>query len=233
VSVRLPGPERRDSILKAARRLFAEKGYHGVSIDEIARQVDVSPSILYRHFKSKQVLYNAVLQAMSAQRESYVQTIINSGTSFEDVLTGMTQVYIKSISENPDLLRIEFQSLLDKNPATSDFFNNRWKSFTDYIEFSLNERISYDTPNREVTILTAALMFQGMLREVLLQKHLQPEDRLEDVSLHELSHEMVRLFLRAVGSRNPACRARLLSTVNFTADTCNLTSPNSAAGISL
>jgi len=199
VSVRLPGPERRDSILKAAQRLFAEKGYHGVSIDEIARKVDVSPAILYRHFKSKQVLYDAVLQAMSAQRESYVQTIINSGTSFEDVLTGMTQVYIKSISENPDLLRIEYQSLLDKNPAASDFFKNRWKSFTDYIEFSLNERLPYDTPNREVTILTAALMFQGMLREVLLQKHLQPEDRLEDVSMHELSHEMVRLFLRAVG----------------------------------
>jgi AcrR family transcriptional regulator len=197
--VRLPGPERRDSILKAAQRLFAEKGYHGVSIDEIARKVDVSPAILYRHFKSKQVLYDAVLQAMSAQRESYVQTIINSGTSFEDVLTGMTQVYIKSISENPDLLRIEYQSLLDKNPAASDFFKNRWKSFTDYIEFSLNERLPYDTPNREVTILTAALMFQGMLREVLLQKHLQPEDRLEDVSMHELSHEMVRLFLRAVG----------------------------------
>ena len=199
MNVRLPGPERRDSILKAAQRLFAEKGYHGVSIDDIARQVDVSPAILYRHFKSKRLLYDAVLQTLSSQRESYVQTIINSGTSFEDVLTGMTQVYIKSFSDNPDLLRIEFQSLLDKNPATSDFFNNRWKSFTDYIEFSLNERLSYDTPNREVTILTAALMFQGMLREVLLQKHLQPEDRLVDVSLHELSHELVRLFLRAVG----------------------------------
>ena len=199
MSVRLPGPERRDSILNASQRLFAEKGYHGVSIDEIAREVDVSPSILYRHFKSKQVLYNAVLQALSAQRESYVQTVINSGTSFEDVLTGMTQVYIKSITDNPDLLRIELQSLLDKNPATSDFFKNRWKSFTDYIEFSLNERLPYDTPNREITILTAALMFQGMLREALLQKYLQPEDRLVDVSLNELSNGLVRLFLRAVG----------------------------------
>ena len=199
MSVRLPGPERRETILRAAQRLFAEKGYHGVSIDEIAREVDVSPAILYRHFKSKQVLYDAVLQAMSAQRESYVQTVINSGTSFEDVLTGMTQVYVNSIRENPDLLRIELQSLLDRNPATGDFFKNRWKSFTDYIEFSLNERLPYDLPNREITILSAGLMFQGMLREALLQKHLQPEDRLEDVSLHELSHELVRLFLRAVG----------------------------------
>ena len=198
MSVRLPGPERRESILKAAQRLFAEKGYHGVSIDEIARQVHVSPAILYRHFKSKQMLYDAVLQEMSGQRESYVQTVINSDTSFEDVLTGMTQVYIDSIRQNPDLLRIELHSLLDRNPATSDFFQNRWKSFTDYIEFSLNERLPYDQPDREITILTAGLMFQGMLREALIQKHLQPEDRLIDVSLHELSHELVRLFLRAL-----------------------------------
>ena len=66
MSVRLPGPERRESIMKAAQRLFSEKGYHGVSIDEIAREVDVSPAILYRHFKSKQLLYDAVLQAMAA-----------------------------------------------------------------------------------------------------------------------------------------------------------------------
>ncbi|MGB5582372.1 MAG: helix-turn-helix domain-containing protein, partial [Gammaproteobacteria bacterium] len=75
MSVRLPGPERRESILKAAQRLFADKGYHGVSIDEIAREVAVSPAILYRHFKSKQLLYDAVLNEMSAQRESYVQTV--------------------------------------------------------------------------------------------------------------------------------------------------------------
>ena len=136
---------------------------------------------------------------MSTQRESYVQTVINSGTSFEDVLTGMTQVYIKSITDNPDLLRIEMQSLLDKNPATSDFFKNRWKSFTDYIEFGLNEFIPYDVPHREKTILSAGLMFQGMVREALIQKCLQPQDRLVDLSLHELSNELVALFLRSIG----------------------------------
>jgi len=199
VSSRLPGPERKESILKAAQRLFAEKGYHGVSIDEIAREVHVSPAILYRHFKSKQVLYEAVLHQLSGQRESYVQTVVNSGNSFEDVLTGMTQVYIKSIHDNPDFLRIELHSLLDGNPASSEFFKNRWKSFTDFIEFSLNERLPYDTPNREIMILTAGLMFQGMLREALIQKHLQPEDRLVDVSLDEMSHELVHLFLCALG----------------------------------
>lgn len=199
MSTRLSGSERRETILQAAKGLFADKGFHGVSIDDIARAVDVSPAILYRHFKSKQEIYDTVITELSHTRESYVDTVINRGTSFEDILQGMTQTYINSIAEDPDMLRIEMQSLLEGNPATGDFFKNRWKSFTDYIEFSLNERLPYDMPNREITILSAALMYQGMLRETLVQKFLQPEDRLIDVNLQELSHELVTLFLKAIG----------------------------------
>ncbi|MGB5395824.1 MAG: TetR/AcrR family transcriptional regulator [Gammaproteobacteria bacterium] len=196
---RMPAPQRRDSILQAAQALFAEKGFHGVSIDEIARVVNVSPAIIYRHFESKQQLYETILQQMSGKRESYVDTVVNSSTRFEDVLIGMTQVYIKSVADNPDMLRIELQSLLDGSSASSAFFKNRWKSFTDYIEFGLNERMAYDVPNREITIMAAGLMFQGMVREALIQKFLQLHDRLEDLSMDELSQELVALFLRAVG----------------------------------
>jgi len=196
---RLSGPERRESILSAAQSLFASKGFHGVSVDEIARAVNVSPAILYRHFDSKQSLYTAVLEKFSCQRQSYVDTIVNYGTRFEDALAGMTQVYISSIAENPDILKIELHSLLEGNPATQAFFQNRWKSFTDYIEFGLNEYLPYDVPNREKIILSAGLMFQGMIREALIQKCLQPQDRLVDLSLYELSHELVTLFLHSIG----------------------------------
>jgi len=199
LSNRLSGPERKESILSAAQGLFASKGFHGVSIDEIARAVNVSPAILYRHFDSKQTLYAAVLEKFAGQRQSYVDTIVNHGTNFEDALAGMTQVYIENIAKNPDILRIELHSLLEGNPATLAFFQNRWKSFTDYIEFGLNEFLPYDIPNREKTILSAGLMFQGMVREALIQKCLQPQDRLVDLSLYELSNELVSLFLRSIG----------------------------------
>lgn len=199
MSHRLSGPERKETILTAAQGLFASKGFYGVSIDEIARAVDVSPAILYRHFESKQALYNAVLERFAGQRQSYVDTIVNYGTRFEDALAGMTQVYIENIAKNPDILKIELHSLLEGNPATLTFFQNRWKSFTDYIEFGLNEYLPYDVPNREKTILSAGLMFQGMVREALIQKCLQPQDRLIDLSLYELSNELVALFLRSIG----------------------------------
>ncbi len=199
MSTRLSGPERRQSILKEAQQLFAEKGFHGVSIDEIARAVNVSPAILYRHFTSKQALYDAVLHELSSQRESYVDAVVNSDANFEEVLIGMTEVFIRSIDKNPNLLRIEMQSLLNGDPATTEFFENRWKSFADYINFSLNERLAYDIDDREIKILSASLMFQGMVREALLQKYLQPTDRVVDITLNELSRQLVTLYLRAIG----------------------------------
>ena len=43
---RMKAAERRASIMAVAKVLFADKGYHGVSVDELARRVGVSPAVL-------------------------------------------------------------------------------------------------------------------------------------------------------------------------------------------
>ena len=63
---RLRGDQRRAVILEAARHLFAQRGYHGVSVGEIARGSGCSEPILYRHFASKQALFAAVLERGAA-----------------------------------------------------------------------------------------------------------------------------------------------------------------------
>jgi AcrR family transcriptional regulator len=59
---RLTAPERREVIEHAAAGLFAERGYHGASIDEIARRSGVSPPVVYDHFDSKLELYKRLLE---------------------------------------------------------------------------------------------------------------------------------------------------------------------------
>ncbi len=59
---RLSGPERRETIERAATELFAERGYHGAAIDEIARRAGVTPPVVYDHFASKRELYQRLLE---------------------------------------------------------------------------------------------------------------------------------------------------------------------------
>ncbi|MDH5424103.1 MAG: TetR/AcrR family transcriptional regulator [Gammaproteobacteria bacterium] len=198
---RLSAPERRSSLIKAAKALFADKGFHGVSIDEIVNAVGVSPAILYRHFKSKDELYDAVLQDFSCQRESYVDTIVSSDADFETILRGITAVFIDSIVRQPDLLKIELYSILEGHDAHRKFFLNRWKTFTDFIEYSLNELQSRGKLSR-IDSKASALMYQGMLREVLLLKCLQHSEHLKDYSLQELLDKMISQFITSLELNN-------------------------------
>jgi AcrR family transcriptional regulator len=53
---------RREVIEQAALEVFAERGYHGASIDEIARRAGVTPPVIYDHFASKLALHKRLLE---------------------------------------------------------------------------------------------------------------------------------------------------------------------------
>ena len=59
---RLSAEARREVIERAATEVFAERGYRGASIDEIARRSGVSPPVVYDHFASKQELHARLLE---------------------------------------------------------------------------------------------------------------------------------------------------------------------------
>ena len=202
---RLKASERRATILAVAKVLFSDKGYHGVSVDEIARRLGVSPAILYRHFASKEALYEEVLNQIACKRESYVEVVVNSDGSFDDVLRGITHIYIASVSRDPDYLRMELQSALEGGDATRQFFENRWRPFTDLIEYSLKELAAQNRIG-PLNGAVAALLFQGMIREALYAKCINQSPRYRDMNLDALVEHLIGLFFRAVGylERSPS-----------------------------
>ncbi|MDQ8730752.1 TetR/AcrR family transcriptional regulator [Bradyrhizobium sp. LHD-71] len=62
--------ERVVQILSEAAQIFARKGYEGASMRDIAEACDISKSLLYHHFKSKEEIYSRV--AVGATQELYV-----------------------------------------------------------------------------------------------------------------------------------------------------------------
>ena len=59
---RLTAAARREVIELAAMDVFAERGYHGAAMDEIARRSGVSPPVVYDHFASKLALHRRLLE---------------------------------------------------------------------------------------------------------------------------------------------------------------------------
>ena len=59
--VRMSGQERREQLLDIGRKLFAEKGFEAVSVEEIASKAGVSKPVVYEHFGGKEGLYAVVV----------------------------------------------------------------------------------------------------------------------------------------------------------------------------
>jgi AcrR family transcriptional regulator len=58
----MPGDERRELIARAAGRLFAQRGYAGTRLEDVAAAAHVTKPMVYRHFASKKALYLALLE---------------------------------------------------------------------------------------------------------------------------------------------------------------------------
>jgi len=57
----MTGKQRREQLLAVGRRLFAEKGFEGTSVEEIAATAEVSKPVVYEHFGGKEGLYAVVV----------------------------------------------------------------------------------------------------------------------------------------------------------------------------
>ena len=59
--------DKKECILSAALELFAEKGFHGTAVPEIAQKAGVAAGTIYRYFTSKEAIVNAVYQRHKSQ----------------------------------------------------------------------------------------------------------------------------------------------------------------------
>ncbi len=76
---RMTGSERRHQLIDVARSLFAERGYDGTSIEEIAQRANVSKPVVYEHFGGKEGLYAVVVdREMSALLDGITTSLTKS-----------------------------------------------------------------------------------------------------------------------------------------------------------
>jgi AcrR family transcriptional regulator len=113
---RLPAARRRVQLLDIALELFAEKGYHQTSMNEIAEAAGVTKPVLYQHFESKEELYLELLREVSAQ----VQDAVLKGTAEaagprEQVELGF-RAFFRFVGDKPARFGILFAEATRREP---------------------------------------------------------------------------------------------------------------------
>jgi AcrR family transcriptional regulator len=98
--------ESRAQILKAARGLFAERGYFNCKVSDIAREAGMSQGNVYWYFDSKDALLQAVLAEGFSDIEAMLQDVAAHPGAADDVLDYLFERSIALYSEQLDFMRL-------------------------------------------------------------------------------------------------------------------------------
>ena len=98
---------RRSAILKAARKLFFDRGFKNVTVDNIAAKAEVSKGSVYLYFKSKEEIYTQILINDSINSFQDLEKKFSAkGAPAEELLLAFADSYIDYFLNENELFRI-------------------------------------------------------------------------------------------------------------------------------
>jgi AcrR family transcriptional regulator len=97
---------RRNAILKAARKLFFEKGFKTVTVESIARKAELSKGSIYLYFNSKEEIYTQILLNDIDKFHDHFTDLLQNSPSASEALGRFAGIYVDLFLSDRELFRI-------------------------------------------------------------------------------------------------------------------------------
>jgi len=98
---RLSAGERRNQLVEVGRKVFAEKGYEGASVEEIAERAKISKPVVYEHFGGKEGLYAVIVDREMDYVIGQISEAISTGSP-RDMIEGAALAFMRYVQDRPD-----------------------------------------------------------------------------------------------------------------------------------
>ena len=178
---RLPADARRAQILREAAQLFGSRGFNGTTTRDVATRVGITEAALYRYFPSKEAMYQAILDERMAKPDllAPLEGVAAAGDD-RAVFTGLALTLLRSIEEDPSILRLVLYSALEGHELARPFQEGRIRRLREFLQQHIERRVQ-EGAFRAIDPLLGARAFIGMVvdhlivREVFGQRDQYPQ----------------------------------------------------------
>lgn len=182
--------DRRQQIIATAMELFGKKGFRGTTTRDLATEADVNEAIIFRHFKTKEELYTAIIEQKAGERDSYHEELERLATVGDDeqFLEAVGRTFLEKHETDTTFMRLLLFSALEGHQLSDMFVSSMAARhpIANYIERRIGEGAF-----RQIDPQLAARALMGMFasfimwQEIFGFKNKQPRDR----------EEVVRIFV--------------------------------------
>jgi len=159
----------KNEILKAAGMLLSQRGYFGVSMRDIAYELDLTKAALYYHFKSKDELCFAILSSTANDLINALSLAFNEGEDSLDKVFRVIKAYLDFATKRPEarlLLNQELSTIEDTN--LREFAHNFENQILKFLEKTISTVEQTQRWSKRRVFLVASFILSFISRQFLI-----------------------------------------------------------------
>ncbi|MDP9069666.1 MAG: TetR/AcrR family transcriptional regulator [Actinomycetota bacterium] len=173
--------DRREDILQTSLHLFAEKGFHGTSMRDIAREAEITEGLIYHYFESKRDLFRAIIDEYSFLPLLRTLPELAEQLDLRALLIVLARGFFDVLKQNTELARLLLQEVQvfpeEKEAFFADAVNESIQELARILEDRMNDRVRAQVdPTVSARIFFNSLLAFFVEQEILGGKHMLPAD---------------------------------------------------------
>lgn len=199
----------RKFIIQKASSIFADNGYKGTTIEDIAEAAGVSKPTLYNYFSSKEQLFLGVLDFINDNINDLLDPIVHSSKLFPEKIEEALSTLINYLNDHRGILHIVFHEPRSFAEVLKDGPDDHFRSFfgqKDEKKKKMDEiiRAGYQEGFIRETIPAKLVFFtiMGFFHACLLNLVLQKKEALSENEIRDVVSNMMEIL--ATGIMNPS-----------------------------
>lgn len=184
--------EREHAILSTARRMFAERGYHGTNLNDVANEVGIARGTIYLHFATKDELLAAIIKNADEQLLNVLNDVIKPEDNPLDKLKKIFGEYLRTCLEYEDLIRVMSHELR-KAAGSRLYENHNNPSVTDLVEKTIEEAKKKGMVDPMINTMIAANAFFSLVTIQTFR-----ETREKGLGVDEVIDSAMRIYFKGI-----------------------------------
>ncbi len=198
----------KEKVLRAAIRVFAQKGYDGATMDEIAKVARLTKPMIYYHFKNKKDLYLYLVESHVERFYNRLQDILTAPRTHLEILSMLIDYYEETFRTNPEMLQLFQRETVGIGRfleyLTERYFSKMQQQLSAFFREGARAGAFRSSLNYDLCAMTLAaiLMFQFSQRRVIQQLSKTADAKISTAeAIH--SHIMSLFTAQPEGSTEP------------------------------
>ncbi|MGB3097180.1 MAG: TetR/AcrR family transcriptional regulator [Candidatus Deferrimicrobiaceae bacterium] len=162
------GPAKRERILRAAIKIFSQKGFFSSKVSEIARSAGVADGTIYLYFKNKDDLLISLFEEKMAEVVADVREQVAAGDGALPRLRIFIENHMNLLVREAGLIEVLQVELRQSNKFMKEYVPVKFLEYLDVISEILEQGIREGTFRQELNVAVARRAVFGALDEIAL-----------------------------------------------------------------